>query len=347
MNPARVLVVGGTGFFGRLIVDDLLRFGECAVVVASRRPTSSPRFETVTADLRDRRSLQRALTGITIAICAAGPYQQLPLTLVELCIERAVHYIDLADDRGFVLKVRSLVERSPHIQTAVCPAWSTVSALSGVLAKVASQGMQSVESIRIHMAPGNRGARQTATIASLLHSVGRPFDVFRDGEWQRVRGWSEPREFIFASPIGKRRGYLVDVPDHDIFPELFGARTVEFRAGSELGLLNRCVSVLASTRRNWAAWSGFYQKAAALLSGVGHDGGAIGVEVTGTNLRSASIIADMQGERIAALPAAVMTQQLLSGVPYRGLVSYADWLNGEQLRSECDRRGFRLILEAT
>src|SRR5438093_11131643 len=106
MKMSKVLVVGGAGYFGSLLVDDLLRQDNCELVVAGRRPFHSDRFETVEADLWNSTSLERALDGVTIAICAAGPYQSLPLTLVELCLKRGVHYVDLADDRGFVRQVR-------------------------------------------------------------------------------------------------------------------------------------------------------------------------------------------------------------------------------------------------
>jgi saccharopine dehydrogenase-like NADP-dependent oxidoreductase len=341
----KVLVIGGTGFFGGLLIDDLLTYVDCDLVVASRRPIHSDRFKTVVADLSERDSLERALDDVRVAICAAGPYQRLPLVLVELCLQGRIHYIDLADDRGFVGRVRSMVAGHEDTRSAVCTGWSTVPALSGLLVAMASAGLPAVESIHIHMAPGNRGARQLATIAALMHSVGQPFTVFREGKWHRVLGWSEPRDFIFPSPIGKRRGYLVDVPDHDIFPNLFGARTVEFRAGSELRALNVSLALLRQSRRNWVSWSGCLQRAAASLSWIGHDFGAIGVEVSGGRKRTACIVADRRAERIAVMPAAVMTRELLSGVQHSGLISYMDWLTSEQLQSECDRRGFRLIVE--
>jgi hypothetical protein len=202
-----------------------------------------------------------------------------------------------------------------------------------------------LDSIHIHMAPGNRGARQAATVASLLYSVGQPFPVFRQGDWQMVTGWSEPRDYVFPSPVGKRRGYLVDVPDHDIFPQLFNARTVEFRAGAELECLNRCVSLLSHTRRSWVRWSGALQRAAALLSWIGHGSGAIGVEVSGSSRRRLSILAESTAQRIAVMPASVMTARLLSGFRHRGLVSHRDWLSEDELRRECERRGFRFLLE--
>ena len=342
---ATVLVIGAAGYFGRLLIDDLLHHVRCEVVLGGRRLVSSSGLETRTADLFDRASLARALNEVDIVICTAGPYQQLPLFLVELCLQRGIHYIDLADNRDFVQRVHALTAKWDHVQSAVCAGWSTVSALSGLLAKIASNGMKSVESIYVQMAPGNRGARQAATIASLLHSVGREFRITRNGQWHNVTGWSDPRDFLFPPPIGKRRGYLVDVPDHAIFPDLFAARTVEFRAGLELAFLNGCLSLLRRTRKNWTGWAGLFQRAAALLSWVGHDSGAIGVEVTGSGRQRACVVADSRGERIATMPATVMTGLLISGRVRHGLVSYSDWLSAEQLRMECDRRGFRLIVE--
>jgi saccharopine dehydrogenase-like NADP-dependent oxidoreductase len=241
----KVLVIGGRGYFGRLLVDDLGRIPGCHVTVASRHAS-------VFADLRDEASLKRALDGTNVAICAAGPYQDLPTTLAELCVQNGIHYIDLADDRRFVRNIRSIAKQNANCRSAVCTGWSTVSAVSGLLAKIASHQMTIVDSIGIQMAPGNRGARHTATIASLLHSVGQPLLLFRDGRWRSVTGWSDPRDFIFPMPIGVRRGYIVDVPDHDLFPELFGVRTVEFRAGSELQILNHCLTLLGKKRRDWA-----------------------------------------------------------------------------------------------
>jgi hypothetical protein len=345
MRRGRVLVIGGTGFFGSLLIDDLLSYEDCDLVVASRHRLQSDRFETVIADLQNTDSLAKALATVDIAICAAGPYQQLPLSLLSLCVQRGIHYIDLTDDRGFVQSVRTSVAKQNDCSIAVCTGWSTVAALSGLLAKIASNGMRPVDSIHIQMAPGNRGARQRATITSLLNSVGRRFTVFRNGDWQTVQGWSQPRDFEFPVPVGKRRGYLVDVPDHEFFPDLFNSATVEFRAGSELRLLNGCTTLLRLAPWSWVPWSGVLQQAVALLSWLGHDWGAIGVEVSGGGRRRACIVADSRAERIAVMPASVMTGKLLSGGSYRGLVSYTDWLSEEQLRNECARRKFRLVLE--
>ena len=344
MQNRKVLIAGGTGYFGRLLVEDLRRHADCELIVAGRG----------SADLWNPASLEAALKGVSVAICAAGPFQALPTTLPELCLRHGIHYIDLADDRAFVRKVRALVSSQDKERPAVCTGWSTVSALSGILARIGTAGAKTVDSIYIHMAPGNRGPRSVGTIASLLHSVGQKFNVLRDGRWCAVRGWSEPRDFVFPAPIGCRSGYLVDVPDHELFPDLFHAHTVEFRASSELHILNVAVSSLAwlvrtGAVKSWVPFSRIFQRAPALLGFAGHDWGGIGVEITGPNgRRRVSVIADSNGPAIAVMPASVMTASLLSGSACqnnRGLVSPADWLTREELDEECKKRGFRFIVE--
>jgi hypothetical protein len=345
MPRRKILVFGGTGYFGRLLIQDLLHYSDCAVVAASRHEKHSDLCQTIVADLEDPQSLARTLKGVEIAVCAAGPFQRLSPLLCEFCIDSGIHYIDFADDRNFVGQIRALAAKK-KCESAICTAWSTVSALSGALIRIASQGMTALKSIYIHMAPGNRGARQSGTITSLMHSVGRPITIWRDGARVSVSGWSEPRDYRFPSPVGVRTGYLVDVPDHELFPQLFSADNVEFRTSSELNFQNHILSFLARGHHDYVSWSPFIQRGAALLSWIGHDWGAVGVEVHGSKRCRATVVAETHAPRLAVMPAAVTAISLLSRPEqYRGLVSHADWISTEQLNEECRKRGFTLTME--
>src|SRR5206468_8473414 len=109
-----------------------------------------------------------------------------------------------------------------------------------------------VDALCVEPGPRNRAPRNKGTVASLLASPGKSFRVWREGEWRHVQGWCEPRSFRFPLPVGPRRGYLVDVPDHELFPALFHARRVEFRVGSELAVFNHAASALAWLSRGRA-----------------------------------------------------------------------------------------------
>src|SRR5437867_6752012 len=256
-----VLVVGGTGYFGRLLVEDLLKHVPGRLIIGCRRRSLHDpwggRAEIQTMDLLRPETYASMLGQVRAAICAAGPFQSMPVSFARACIEHQVDYIDLADDRGFVKRVRSLT--TPQM-TAVCTGWSAVPALSGALARIASEGAGKVDEMFIQIAPGNRVPRANSTVASLLASVGKPFTIWNDGRWENVTGWSRPRRFAFPAPVGNRTGFVVDVPDHEFFPEMFEANRVEFRVGAELGMLNRAVTLLAwisgkGIVRDWSRWA--------------------------------------------------------------------------------------------
>jgi len=360
-----VFLLGGSGYFGRLLLDELLRETTARIVVAGRDleraqrtcdELGRERLTPLALDLASASAVNAALDGVALAICAAGPFQTLPTTLAKSCIARGVAYIDLADDRRFVGRVRELAASARGELPTIATGWSAAPALSAVLVSIASGGFETLDTIRVQLAPGNRNPRRRATVFSLLASVGRPIAIQRDGVWRTASGWSEPRSFGFPSPIGRRTGYLVDAPDLELFPELFGARTVEFRAGAELGVLNAAVSALARLARggavrDWTRHEPLLRAGMALFSRLGTSAGALGVEVGGTRAGKqcrarACVAGSERGERIAVLPAAVIARRVLDARASGGVLAWHRWLDREGLEREAARRGFRLVVEA-
>ena len=359
------LVVGATGYFGRILVEDILTHTDLSVVVASRRRGAADalaaelsvaaggRVRAAEADLDSTRSLEAAVEGVFAAVCAAGPFHRMPLSLLDVCLRRHVHYLDLADDRGFVRRAREMGRAAQG--SVVCSGWSAAPALTAVLARIAAGRLDAVDEIRGQIAPGNRAPRRAGTVASLLHSAGRPFRLWDGGKWRDASGWSEPRSFQFGPPVGERAGYLVDVPDHEIFPELFGARSVSFRVGAELSALNAGMSLLAGCARagattDWSEFAPIFCAATAATALFGHDWGAVGVEVGGTRSDRpirvrACVTAAKAGQRIPALPAAVTLAALKSGRLNAEDVTVDRWIDRAGLERECARRGWALTVE--
>ncbi len=148
---SRFLVVGARGYFGSLLVEDLLRHTDADVWAAGRvrggmagllrrvGPGLSGRLTPCVCDLAQPASVEALVPRVRAALCAAGPYQALPLTLLESCVRHGVPYLDLADDRGFFVKARDWVARQDQARLpAVCVGWSAVPALSGLLARMAT-----------------------------------------------------------------------------------------------------------------------------------------------------------------------------------------------------------------
>lgn len=343
---ARILVVGGLGFFGRLLVSELLRDTDADVVIGGRKAGAFAGFQAgtrdghrlsfVSVDLAKPDAVAAALSGIDLAICAAGPYQGLPLSLPEACLRADVPYLDLADDRRFVARARALARPDGP---AFFPGCSTSPALSAALTAIAVAGGEPVDSIRVCLAAGNAACRQEATIVSLLSSVGAPLTLRDATGWRETSGWTEPERFAFPPPIGPRTGRLVDVADHDLLPELFHARSAQFRVAPEYAFLGGALAALSGLGPRRLA--GPLRLGLAALSGLGHDWGALGVEAG----RRVTLLADAGGPAMAVMPAAVMARRILAGGAPRGLVPLESWLPRAELERESARRGFRLVVE--
>jgi saccharopine dehydrogenase-like NADP-dependent oxidoreductase len=365
-----VLVIGGTGYFGSLLVEELLQYSDCNILLGARKPGRledarqtwpehwRQRTEIQELDLNVPASLAPCLKRVQVAVCAAGPFQKLPHTLLKACLESNIHYIDLADSRSFVREAHKLVGEITQDRACpvICSGWSAVPALSASLANIASENMDVIDQIRIQIAPGNRAPRSYGTVASLLECVGTPFRIWQNGSWATVSGWSKPTNFDFPLPIGRRQGYLVDVPDLELFPPLFKASTVEFRVGAEIPAFNQGCSLLAQIAkagivRNWSGWASLFQKAMVLVGAMGNDWGAVGVTCLGLKngqavSRKACVVATHHGHYIPVMPAAVMCTRLLDGELHTGgLLGLRNWLDRDQLDVECSRRNYRLVVE--
>ncbi len=121
---------------------------------------------------------------------AAGPFQRLPLTALEAALVHRVHYIDLSDNRDYLRRVQSRKDAILKAGITVLTNLSTVSGISAILARWGSQQLSGAEMVHIALAPGNQNPRGIGTIASVLSSVGRPIQVWHQGRWSVVRGWT-------------------------------------------------------------------------------------------------------------------------------------------------------------
>ena len=108
----RILVAGGYGVFGRLLAAELLETTDARLVLAGRNrrqaeraaaELGSERTEAIELDLRDVESVARAAEGCFAIACAAGPFQGLARDLPLAAIRSGAHWLDIADDPGWVL----------------------------------------------------------------------------------------------------------------------------------------------------------------------------------------------------------------------------------------------------
>jgi saccharopine dehydrogenase-like NADP-dependent oxidoreductase len=322
----KVVVVGGYGVFGGRLARLLIRDG-LEVVVAGRDAERAAAFTREHGGTPLALDLDEDLSPIAAAapdlvMDAAGPFQVYgadPYALARFCIGHGIDYLDLSDDGAFTAGIVALNGEAVAAGRFALSGASSVPAISAAAVAALSDGLSEIILIETAILPGNRAPRGRSVVASILHQAGAPMRLWRGGEWRTAPGWSDARR-ICLSPGLRRWASLIGAPDLTLFPAAFKARSVLFRAGLELGIMHRALTMLAFLRRAGLLRSlmplmGLLTWIARTLEPFGTDRGGMVVEVVGvaggrTLRRRWQLVAeDGSGPFVPAIPALAIARK--------------------------------------
>ncbi len=334
----RVLILGGYGNFGKRIAENLSQHLDLTIFIAGRNrskaeyvcrqlaaKTNHTKLVPYTLDILSP-CFQTHLTKINpdLVIHTSGPFQQQDYRVPQACIDIQSHYIDLADDRQFVTQIDQLNDKAISNNCAIISGASSVPGLSTCVVNELSSQYQSLESLDIAIAPGNKAERGIATLKGILSYTGHPYKTWSDRKWQTIYGWMDNRRVDFGQCIGMRNIANVEVPDLDIFPALYPEiHQVTFQAGLELRMLHQTMVAMAwlskaGIIKNWAKWSSQILKLSHLFDYFGTDVGGMRIKLTGVNHHSQPIsttwllIAEHNvGPYIPTIPAIILANKLI------------------------------------
>ncbi|HEX9941086.1 MAG TPA: saccharopine dehydrogenase NADP-binding domain-containing protein [Thermoanaerobaculia bacterium] len=344
-----IVVFGGYGTFGAHVARALAGAG-LPVRIAGRdaaRATAfaaglGSRHEGVAADADDPSSCARALSGTRVAVNCAGPFSTMGMALPEACLAAGVHYVDLADARGWFARLRALDPLFRERDLAAAVGCSSLPGISGALALLAAERLPAVEQARITLFIGNRNPKGAAAVRAVVTQLGRPFPAPQG----ILRGFHGREVVDLPPPFGPHAVYDWDSPELDLFPDLLGARSVRVKVGFEARLANLSFARLA---RLGPRLGGLLLSAmtplARRLSNSGHSGGFVKVEIFAPDgaASAATIGAASEGQRMAALPAAFVAQGLYEeSITARGLMTTWEALGARSLLERLVAGGYEL-----
>ncbi|TMK68087.1 MAG: KR domain-containing protein [Actinobacteria bacterium] len=335
----RILVAGGYGVFGRLLAAELLETTDARLVLAGRNrrqaeraaaELGSERTEAIELDLRDVESVARAAEGCFAIACAAGPFQGLARDLPLAAIRSGAHWLDIADDPGWVLSAlgdEDLGEASANAGLVVAPGLSTVPAVSGVLARWCVERLDDPHDAHVTLFIGNRNRKGAGATASAL-----------------IAGFRDPSPVDL--PFGRRVAYRFPTPDTELFRRDLGIRA-EFRVALEWGSLGRMAAALGRATAGIGT-EGQIRLARALstlsepFARFGTELGCVQVEL---HNEAGSIAATaLAGQRLVVLPCALAVRALLSGeLDEAGSLHPAAWLPHDEYIARLRSRRVRFL----
>ncbi|SFR55971.1 SDR family oxidoreductase [Litoreibacter janthinus] len=333
-----VLLLGATGLFGGHLARQLAARDDIALTIAGRtrdaldQLADQIRAKAHAVDRADLKAVQRVLDQVQpfAVIDCSGPFQSYgaaPYAFAESVLQAGAHYLDIADGAEFVAGISALDQLAKD--NGVC-AWSgasTTPALSSAIAADLVQGFDSIELIETSILPGNKTPRGLSVMQAILGQVGKPFLRTRGGQVEAALGWDDSKSIapsVGEKALAPRLAALVNTPDVALFPEYFRAATVTARAGLELVLFHRALSVarFIVPLLNIKALDRLSKPLLKLSNQFlrfGSDAGGMRVRVVGATIEKRQervwdmIIPDGHGPKTPVQPAAILLDQLLAG----------------------------------
>jgi saccharopine dehydrogenase-like NADP-dependent oxidoreductase len=358
----RIVILGGAGNFGQRIARALASRVDMELISASRSGNAiagAPQVRPATLDIAasDFAARLTALRPDAVIHCV-GPFQGQDYCVVRASLAAGAHYLDLADGRAFVAGFTAANDALAHAADRLAVTGvSTLPALSSAVLDQLASRFESLESVEISIAPGQRAVRGTATIEAVFSYLGRPFQWLQEGQWRTAHGWQELKRLQFA--FGRRWAAACDVPDLELLPTRFSSvRTVQFRAALELGIEHFGLWFLAALRRiglplQIARWARTLDRMASILEPFGGPYGGMLISVVG-RMASGSrrrltwhITAPaVEGPEIPCMPAILLARRLAQGcLAQRGAYPCMGFLTLCEFEPEFARWGMRTQVE--
>lgn len=293
-------------------------------------------------ELDDTDSIRNAIAGSHVVIHTAGPFQGANYRVAEICIESGSHYLDLADGRDFVAGIGALNGAAAETELLVVSGVSSAPGITSAIIDDMRPAFAEIDEIQIALSPGNQNPRGASTVGAVLTYLGQEIRVWKDGRWVKMPGWGSARRLEFPTPVGRRRVHNCDVPDLELFPKHFNARTVRFYAGLELDILNYllslCRPVAKLCRLDLSRYRKLFLNLSLTLYPLGSTNGCLAVWVHGRNHagscieRRRAIVTDYDGPATPSSAAIVLTQKILhDGAPRVGAFPCLGFFSLEEL----------------
>lgn len=350
----RAIVFGGYGVFGAHVARALSGWG-IPLALAGRdgaKATTMARqlggdCQALAVDVARVDACRAALAGFgpgaAVAVNCAGPFQSLGPALVDACLETGCPYVDIADERAYAALVRGSGPRWQERGLAAVYGCSSLPGISGALALLANeQATAPVRRARVTLVIGNRNPKGRAAIASLLAGLGQPIPAPQGV----LRGFRDREVISLPAPFGRRAAFNFESPDYDLLPALLPGAAVTVKVAFEMRLATYGIAFLAAARIGFSALvAPVLGIMGRVLGQAGCSGGAVMTELflADGSVRSACLYAASDGQRMAALPAALVARALCAGerAPPGAMAAY-EFLGHRHLLEMLVEAGFSL-----
>ncbi len=235
----QVLILGGSGRIGSQVAVDLLTHTSAQITIAGRNLKIGQRVsqllgnrcQFLSIDLDKPELLQGAVAQSSLVIHCAGPFHHRNASVLRLCIDLAVNYLDVSDHPSFTCKAIALKVKAETagitaiINTGIFPG------ISNSMVRRDVDQLDEAQSIHLSYVVGGSGGAGLTVMRSTFLGLQRPFEARIDGKRRSVNPYSN-REVIDFPHYGKVGVSWFDMPESFTLADTFPVKTVITKFGS-------------------------------------------------------------------------------------------------------------------
>ncbi len=247
----RILILGGRGRVGSSVAQDIINFTpEVEIIITGRKTLQTQalidsRIKFLELDLSDKNQLKSSISSVDLVIHCAGPFQFRDASVLELCIEAGVNYLDVSDNRSFTLKALNhndaaqITGITAIVNTGIFPG------ISNSLVRLGVEQLDQVETIHLSYVVGGSGGAGITVMRTTFLGLQRPFEVLKNSQWQQVKPYSDREVIEFPPPYGKLSVYWFDMPECFTLAQSFDVKTVVTKFGTFPDFYNHLTAMVA------------------------------------------------------------------------------------------------------
>ncbi len=358
----RVVVLGASGNFGARICRavegtagiELLRAGRHIPEGWTHGGIPHAQLDITAPGFAD------ALSGVQpgLVIHCVGPFQGQDYRVVRATLAAGAHYLDLSDARSYVAEfARANDAQARAVNRVAISGASTLPALSSAVIDELLGRLETLDTIEIAIAPGQRAPRGVATLKSVFSYIGEPFLWLKHGRWVKAHGWQHLKRVQFD--FGRRWAGACDVPDLELLPQRYPtARAVQFRAALEIGIQQFALWIVAALKRcglrlPLERWAATLDHLASSMDLLGSDCGGMQVSLSGVRPGGSRHRVTWQltaesnhGPEIPCIAAILLARRIAAGqVPQSGAYACMGFLRLADFDPEFARWSIRSRIE--
>jgi short subunit dehydrogenase-like uncharacterized protein len=221
-----VLVLGASGYTGRLVAAELARMG-VPFAIAGRSATRLAELARslalpvpqIVVDGLDLTHLTEPFRSARVVVSCAGPFSTLGEPVVQAAIAAGAHYLDITGEQEFVRRVTDYDAQAREAGVCLVPSMAFEVALSDMAARLAAARLDRADEIVVtywmESVEASRGTRRSA-----IRVLAGPGFVLEGGTWADAASAPPSHTVVFPGDPCARTAYrapgaeIVTIPRH-------------------------------------------------------------------------------------------------------------------------------------